>query len=114
MENNPNDLLCSVAVCSPTLAGCGNFKSGEDLKRRFGLALKRWRSRAEISQKELARRAGLNRTYVAGRGRVSDESFRPVEGERTYNTPTNTGVFSFQVRIRLAAFLLLFLLWVSK
>jgi CheY-like chemotaxis protein/DNA-binding XRE family transcriptional regulator len=36
-----------------------------DIKRGFGLAIKRWRRETGISQEELAWRAGLHRSYVA-------------------------------------------------
>lgn len=40
--------------------------SREDVRKCFGLGLKKWRYRAGISQEELAWRAGLDRTYVSG------------------------------------------------
>ena len=36
-----------------------------DVKKRFGLAIKNWRAKSDISQEELAWRAGLHRSYVA-------------------------------------------------
>ncbi|HVV73081.1 MAG TPA: helix-turn-helix domain-containing protein [Verrucomicrobiae bacterium] len=36
-----------------------------DVKKGFGLAIKRWRQESGISQEELAWRAGLHRSYVA-------------------------------------------------
>jgi len=36
-----------------------------DVKKRFGLVIKRWRRKSGISQEELAWRAGLHRSYVA-------------------------------------------------
>jgi transcriptional regulator with XRE-family HTH domain len=38
----------------------------ENVKKRFGLALKNWRKKSGISQEELAWRAQLHRTYVSG------------------------------------------------
>jgi len=37
----------------------------DDIRRAFGMAIKRWRERAHISQEELAWRAALHRSYVA-------------------------------------------------
>jgi transcriptional regulator with XRE-family HTH domain len=37
-----------------------------DVKKRFGLVLRKWRCRAGISKEELAWRADLHRTYIAG------------------------------------------------
>ncbi len=36
----------------------------EGLKKRFGLAIKRWRSQTGISQEKLAFRSKLHRTYI--------------------------------------------------
>jgi ribosome-binding protein aMBF1 (putative translation factor) len=38
----------------------------ENVKKRFGLAIKYWRQKSGISQEELAWRAQLHRTYVSG------------------------------------------------
>jgi transcriptional regulator with XRE-family HTH domain len=37
-----------------------------DIKRRFGASVRWWRSQLGITQKELAHRAGLHRSYVCG------------------------------------------------
>lgn len=37
-----------------------------EITREFGLALKHWRTKAGMTQEELAWRAGLHRTYVSG------------------------------------------------
>lgn len=50
--------------------GChiGEFKitlvQSLDVKKPFGAAVRAWRSRLAISQKQLAGRAGLHRTYI--------------------------------------------------
>jgi two-component system response regulator len=36
----------------------------EDIEKKFGSAIKKWREKIRISQDELARRAGLHRTYI--------------------------------------------------
>jgi transcriptional regulator with XRE-family HTH domain len=40
-------------------------KAGEDIRIRFGVAIKKRRSELGISQEELAARADLHRTYLA-------------------------------------------------
>ena len=37
----------------------------QDVKKRFGLVIKKWRGKTGISQDELAWRAELHRTYVS-------------------------------------------------
>lgn len=51
-----------------------------DVKQHFGLAIKRWRNKAGISQEELAWRAGLHRSYVADIERgVRNASLQSIE-----------------------------------
>src|ERR1700744_5376854 len=35
-----------------------------DIEKKFGAAIKKWREKSELSQDDLARRAGLHRTYI--------------------------------------------------
>ena len=35
-----------------------------DIEKKFGAAIKKWREKTRLSQDELARRAGLHRTYI--------------------------------------------------
>ena len=51
-----------------------------DVKKRFGLAIKNWRAKSDISQEELAWRAGLHRSYVADIERgVRNASLQSIE-----------------------------------
>ncbi len=36
----------------------------EDIEKKFGAAIKKWREKTRLSQDELAKRAGLHRTYI--------------------------------------------------
>jgi len=52
----------------------------DDIRRVFGMAIKRWRERAHISQEELAWRAALHRSYVADIERgVRNASLQTIE-----------------------------------
>ena len=42
-----------------------NRKAGQDIRIRFGIAVRKRRSELGISQEELAGRAELHRTYIA-------------------------------------------------
>lgn len=54
-----------------------------DLKKRFGLAIKNWRAKSDLSQEELAWRAGLHRSYVADIERgVRNASLQKLESKR--------------------------------
>jgi len=51
-----------------------------DIEKRFGLAIKSWRSRLRLSQETLALRAGLHRTYISDIERgARNVSLRSVE-----------------------------------
>jgi two-component system, response regulator len=51
-----------------------------DVKKQFGLAIKNWRAKSDISQEELAWRAGLHRSYVADIERgVRNASLQSIE-----------------------------------
>jgi len=57
----------SLIVCGggDKIASRGNFMAANDLKTLLGSAIKAYRASLGISQEELARRAGLHRTYVS-------------------------------------------------
>jgi len=57
---NGLDLLCVYFLQKK-----GGMTLNGNVKKQFGLVLKRWRKKTGISQEELAWRANLHRTYVS-------------------------------------------------
>jgi CheY-like chemotaxis protein/DNA-binding XRE family transcriptional regulator len=65
---------------------------GMDVKKPFGSAVRKWRSRLGVSQEELAGRAGLHRTYICdierGARNVSLESIEKLARALEISTAT--------------------------
>ncbi len=70
---------------------------GNDVKKPFGSAVRKWRGRLGVSQEELAGRAGLHRTYICdierGARNVSLESIEKLARALEISTAT---LFSYE------------------